>query len=125
MWRLLGTSYGEYFDPEESCFLPLDHVEVAASFQWKELPEKYNFTRFALNILRGDVAAILSGQHVNKFPRSSTNAGYLSHLQHLENWKVLESVADARDCYYFCNYFAVAKDDTVSRSIFNGHRLGF
>lgn len=116
-------------DPDIGCpisFEPLDPIDVAGSFIYQELRGTAPFVDRAIATVSSpdyfDTLLLRKEGDNTEWKKSSsdhTNNRYAMHLQALSSWGVTELVL-AASLVIVCRYFAVAKSDQTSRSIFDG-----
>lgn len=108
-------------------FAALDPIDVAGSFQYHKLLGTAPFVDRAIKTVSDPVyfqTLLLRSEDESssckRDPTSQhTNCRYAMHLQALTGWGVTE-LALAVSLVIVCRYFAVAKSDLSSRSIFDG-----
>ena len=126
IWTLLkkvGYGGGEYADSGAS-LLPLDPIDIevanmsrifeaarAVPLFWKIVRRVESLEAFE------ELVAI---DHTRRL--RYTNKKYASHLKSLERWKVTVP-CPMEQIRFFVSYFAVAKNDTMARSIVNAKRF--
>ena len=105
---------------------PLDPIEVACSFDYEEGLPEYPFVNVAVASISDPT---FFKQHVLKqsaratgTKRTHTRHAYKGHLVMLEKYGVVTRIA-AHLVLCLCRYFAVAKTETISRSIFDGRNV--
>ena len=102
----------------------LDKIEVACQFHYHNLPD-YCFVRTAVRAISDPSffeQHVLHGGPDQRAASTTTRAVYTTHLQNLHTWGVVRSIGFL--CIRtVCRYFAVAKTENTSRSIFDGRNI--
>lgn len=102
----------------------LDKIEVACQFHYHNLPD-YCFVRTAVRAISDPSffeQHVLHGGPDQPAASTTTRAVYTTHLQNLHTWGVVRSIGSL--CIRtICRYFAVAKTENTSRSIFDGRNI--
>lgn len=110
----------------EISYAPLDQIDVAGIFNYQGLDTAAVFVRTAIQSI-GDPEYFANQVLRAKLPpieerRNHTDQKYRSHLDKLCQWRVIEQVK-LEALKVVCRYFAVSKDESTSRSIFDGRNL--
>jgi hypothetical protein len=126
----LPTSYSYEWVDTDISFLPLDQVDVAASFRYSGLEKQGTFVSRAIRAIsdpayfEDKILMEHTERQAEKRRRGEpfTDPKYHQHLSDLARWRVVQK---SNEYKVLCRYFAVAKDPKVARSIFDGREISW